>query len=157
MICYNIDILWLTKLQIYFPPCIKFYLSCKCEISSETSLMSQQVLIAHIYIIVTNHQIYFYLVRASTFFIKRQNNVFYHIWGYMKSLQRWKTIKRVNKLTISNDYAFYDVISKLFPRVLVWVTLDFSHNKRKVFVYLYKVDKVKRCINVILKGYKCFL
>ena len=119
--------------------------------------MSQQVLISHICVILTSHQIYFYLFGASTFFIERQANVFYHILGYVKFLQRWKTIKRVNKLTISNDYAFYDVISKLFPRVLVWVTLDFSHNKRKVFVYLYKVDKVKRCINVILKGYKCFL
>ena len=118
--------------------------------------MSQQVLIAHIYVIVTNHQIYFYLVRASTFFIERQANVFYHILGYIKSLPRWKTIKRVNKLTISNDYAFYDVISKLFPRVLVWVTLDFSHIKRKVCVLLYKVGKIIRCINVILKGYKIF-
>ena len=118
--------------------------------------MSQQVLITHIYVILTNHQISFYPFCASTFFIERQANFWYHILGYIKSLQRWKTIKRVNKLTISNDYAFYDVISKLFPRVLVWVTLDFSHNKRKVFVYLYKVDKVKRCINVILKGYKMF-
>ena len=117
--------------------------------------MSQQVVITHICVILTNHQISFYPCYASTFFIERPVNFFYHILGYIKSLQRWKTIKRVNKLTISNDYAFCDVITKLFPRVLV-LNLDFSHIKRKVFVLLYKVDKVKRCINVILKGYKMF-
>ena len=118
--------------------------------------MSQQILIFHIYVIPTNHQISFYLFSASTFFIERKANFLYHIFWHIKSLQRWKTIKRVNKLSISNDYAFYDVISKLFPRILVWVTLDFSHIKRKVFVLLYNVGIVKRCIHGILKGYKMF-
>ena len=118
--------------------------------------MSQQILIFHIYVIPTNHQISFYLFSASTFFIESKANFLYHNFWHIKSLQRWKTIKTVNKLSISNDYAFYDVISKLFPRVLVWVTLDFSHIKRKVCVLLYKVGKIIRCINVILKGYKIF-